>query len=87
MASGDQQAAIVAFRKWIYLEPDDGIAHLHLSLALEAAGDHASARRAYSAARQAVIATDTTVIEGALEGYTKDELLRLVNLRQQVAIP
>ncbi|HYU66045.1 MAG TPA: CheR family methyltransferase, partial [Jatrophihabitantaceae bacterium] len=53
--AGDTQLAIVAFRKWAYLAPDDAIAHLHLGLALEAAGDQPSAQRAFGAARRALL--------------------------------
>jgi chemotaxis protein methyltransferase CheR len=87
VTEGDHHSAVVAFRKWVYLTPDDAIAHLHLGLALEAAGDHSSARRAFNAARNTVLQTDASHVENSLEGYAKDELLRLLDTRQQVPNP
>ena len=58
IAAGDFGAAVVAFRKWAYLAPHDPVAHLHLGLALEAAGDDPSAQRAYAAARHALLEAD-----------------------------
>jgi chemotaxis protein methyltransferase CheR len=83
---GDHHSAVVAFRKWVYLTPDDAIAHLHLGLALEAAGDHSSARRAFNAARNAVLQTDASYVENSLEGYAKGELLRLLDTRSRCHI-
>lgn len=51
LRDGDAAAAVVAFRKYAYLAPHDAMAHLHLGLALEAAGDHGAARRAFAVAR------------------------------------
>ena len=78
-AAGDHEAAAAAFRKAAYLEPDDPIPHLHLGLALEAAGHDAAAARAYAAARAAVDRADTAVVEAALEGYRLEELVRLLD--------
>jgi chemotaxis methyl-accepting protein methylase len=78
--------AIIAFRKWVYLTPEDAIAHLHLGLALEAAGDQPSAKRAYGAARRAALHTDQDTAGhpgSAIEGYAPAELLRLLEAKDR----
>jgi chemotaxis protein methyltransferase CheR len=85
--AGDTQLAIVAFRKWAYLAPDDAIAHLHLGLALEAAGDQPSAQRAFGAARRALLHGEEGHVDSAMEGYAADELLGLLASKQQVVAP
>ena len=77
-AVGDYDAAVVAFRKAAYLEPDHPIAHFHLGVALEAAGHAAAARRAYAAARAALDRAGSAQVEAALEGYRADELVTLL---------
>lgn len=79
MSAGEAEAAVVAFRKAAYLEPDHPIAHFHLGLALEAAGHPVAARRAYAAARSAVERGETVAVETALEGYRLDELVTLLD--------
>jgi chemotaxis methyl-accepting protein methylase len=82
--------AIVAFRKWAYLTPGDALAHLHLGLALEAAGDHPSAQRAYGAARRAALLADHGTPENridAIDGYAPTELLRLLEAKDRGATP
>lgn len=86
-AAGDVSAAVVAFRKCAYLNPRDPMAHLHLGLALETAGDQPSAQRAYAAARDAVSHTEDTRIEQDTEGYTTEDLLRFIHHKQQVVKP
>ncbi len=85
--AGDTQLAIVAFRKLAYLAPDDAIAHLHLGLALEAAGDQPSAQRAFGAARRALLHGEQGHVDSAMEGYAADELLGLLASKQQVVAP
>jgi chemotaxis protein methyltransferase CheR len=85
--AGDTQLAIVAFRKWAYLAPDDAIAHLHLGLALEAAGEQPSAQRAFGAARRALLHGEQGHVDSAMEGYAADELLGLLASKQQVVAP
>ena len=85
--AGDTRLAIVAFRKWAYLAPDDAIAHLHLGLALEAAGDQPSAQRAFGAARRALLHGEHGHVDSAMEGYAADELLGLLASKQQVVAP
>lgn len=79
VAAGDHEAAVAAFRKAAYLDPDHPIPHLHLALALEAAGHEAAAGRAYAAARAAVDRADVAAVEAALEGYRMEELVRLLD--------
>jgi Flp pilus assembly protein TadD len=81
-AAGDHQAAIGAFRRHAYLEPDQPITHLQLGLALEAAGDWPSAQRAYRAARSALGRCDASSVESALGGYRVEELIRLLDGKQ-----
>ena len=80
---GDEQAAIGEFRRYAFLEPDQPIAHLQLALALEAAGDRASAQRAYRAARSALDRSEAHVVESALGGYRVEELIRLLDSKQE----
>jgi chemotaxis protein methyltransferase CheR len=82
-AAGDHQAAIGAYRRHAYLEPDQPIAHLQLGLALEAAGDWPSAQRAYRAARSAVGRCNAPAVESGLGGYRVEELIRLLDGKQE----
>lgn len=84
-AAGDVLAAVVAFRKFAYLAPHDPMAHLHLGLALDSAGDPRSAQRAYAAARHALTQADPAYLDQAIEGYTPADLVRLLDSKQQVA--
>jgi chemotaxis protein methyltransferase CheR len=84
LSAGDHAAAVVQFRKWVYLAPDDAVAHLHLGLALEAAGDKLSAQRAFGAARRALQEADPSRVERAIGGYAPAELLGLLDAKQQV---
>lgn len=86
-AAGDAAAAVVAFRKCAYLAPHDPTAHLNLGLALETAGDRASAQRAYAAARDAVGRLDGARLEQATGGYTIEDLLRFIRHKQQAGKP
>lgn len=83
LAVNDYQPAIIAFRKWAYLSPDDAIAHLHLGLALESAGDHVAARRAYGAAHRALLTADPSTFGHAVDGYAPAEVLRLLESKHQ----
>jgi Flp pilus assembly protein TadD len=80
---GDHQAAIGAFRRYAYLEPDQPIAHVQLGFALEAAGDWPSAQRAYRAARSALARCDAPAVEAGLGGYRVEELIRLLDGKQE----
>jgi chemotaxis protein methyltransferase CheR len=85
IAAGDFGTAVVAFRKCAYLAPDDPVAQLHLGLALEAAGDEASAQRAYAAARQALLRADSAHSVAEFEGYASAELASLLDSKQRRA--
>lgn len=81
-ADGDHAAAVVAFRRWVYLSPDDPVAVLHLALALEACGHWTSAQRAFSVSRALLQQAGPEHAELALEGYAAGELLRLLDTKQ-----
>jgi chemotaxis protein methyltransferase CheR len=80
-SAGDHAAAVHAFRKLAYLFPDQSIAHLRLALALENAGHHDAARRAYRAARGVLERADPAAVQSELEGYHADELARLLTTK------
>jgi chemotaxis methyl-accepting protein methylase len=82
LAEGDHAAAVVAFRKWVYLAPDDPLAPLHLGLALEAGGHGTAAQRAFGVARAVTLQVGSERAEVALEGYKAQELLRLLDTKQ-----
>lgn len=82
LGRGDHAAAITAFRRATFVDPDHPVAHLNLGLALEVSGDDVAARRAYAAARAALDRCDTAAVETTLEGYHLDELVRLLELKQ-----
>ena len=84
MDDGDPWSAVVAFRKCVYLTPDNAVALLHLGLALEASGDISAARRAFGSAHRAVVGNGTTQDQPALGGYATAELLRLLDTKRQV---
>ncbi len=78
--AGEHRSAVVAFRKWAYLAPDDALAHLHLGLAFEACGDLASARRAFAIARR-VVGADSRPVHYAIGGFAPAELIRLLDTK------
>jgi chemotaxis protein methyltransferase CheR len=82
VAANDYDAAVVAFRKCAYLEPDDPMSQLHLGLALEGAGDPGSARRAYASSRRLLESNPSHDLDG-IEGYATAELLRLLDFKQR----
>jgi chemotaxis methyl-accepting protein methylase len=79
--AGDAGSAVAAFRRCIYLDPDHVLAHLNLGLTHESAGDPASARRAFTAARAALGRNSGPLVEAALEGYALTELIRLLDAK------
>jgi CheR methyltransferase-like protein len=86
-AAGAHATAIVAFRKCAYLTPSDPIAHLHLGLALDAAGEPLSAQRAYAAARHALLDSDPAYLERSTEGYTSEDIVQLLDAKLEVPTP
>jgi chemotaxis protein methyltransferase CheR len=85
LSDGDVAAAIVAFRRWAYLAPDDPSAHFHLGLALDRAEQHRSAGRAYRAALSALDRSDAAQIVALLDGYDRAEFRRLLLQRGAVS--
>lgn len=85
LRAGDVALAVTAFRKCAFLRPDEPVAHLHLGLALEAAGDRTSARRAYGAARRALSRSDRDAVGVVLDGYNIVELERLLDTKLDTA--
>lgn len=71
--------AVTAFRRAVYLDPDNPVAYLHLGIALRATGDDVAARRAYAAGRAALDRCDADAVEALLEGFHIDELTRLLD--------
>jgi len=82
LADGDHAAAVIAFRKWCYLAPDDPVAALHLGLAFEAGGHEVPARRAFGVSRAVLDRIGPGSAEGALGGYAPEELARLLDIKQ-----
>jgi chemotaxis methyl-accepting protein methylase len=87
LEAGDNETAIVAFRKCAYLSPHDPLTQLHLGLALEASGHHSSARRAYRAARRALLDQVNGNAETAIKGFAPGELVRLLDSKLKVTTP
>jgi Flp pilus assembly protein TadD len=81
-ANGDYSGAVTAFRKCVYLEPEDPMAYVHLGLALEASGDQVSAARAFQAARSVLGRGAPADLIAALGGYRVEELLRLLDSKR-----
>jgi chemotaxis protein methyltransferase CheR len=84
---GDHRSAVVAFRKCVYLTPDNALAHLHLGLALEASGDNSAALRAFGSARRAILESGAMHDRYALGGYATAELVKLLDTKRQVPAP
>ena len=78
LAAADAHAeAAEAFRKVVYLQPSDPLAHLRLALALERAGDAAGAARAFRAARAAIERSGLHVVDG----WSGADVRRLVDAK------
>jgi chemotaxis protein methyltransferase CheR len=82
-ADRDYPTAIAAFRKCVYLAPDEPMGHVHLGLALEASGDRVSAGRAFLAARAALNRCQPSDVVEALGGYRMEELMALLDSKQE----
>jgi hypothetical protein len=78
LAAGSVQPAIVAFRQWTFLSPDDPTAHFQLGSALDAADARASAPRAYRAALAALDRGEPEQLVDVLHGFSPFELRRLL---------
>jgi chemotaxis protein methyltransferase CheR len=85
LAGGSLQLAIVAFRRWAFLSPDDPAAYFQLGSALDEAEAHTSALRAYRAAIAALDRCEPERLVEVLHGYNSAELRRLLVDRCLVA--
>jgi len=77
-AHGDLRAAVTAFRQATYLDPNLAVAYFQLGAALELAGDHREARRAFGAAGLAMVRADGSEEMSGLGGYTRRDLARAI---------
>ena len=73
-ARGDAEGAVVAFRKAVFLDPDQPGAWFQLGLALGAVEDRQGARRAYAAGLAALDRCDRGAVQAGLDGWAADEL-------------
>ena len=71
---GDHAGAVAAFRKALFLDPDQPAAWFQLGMALGAVEDRRGARRAYAAALAALERCDQGAIQAGLDGWAADEL-------------
>jgi len=71
---GDHEGAVVAFRKAVFLDPDQPVVWFQLGVALGAVRDRRGARRAYSAALAALERCDPGAVEAGLDGWAADAL-------------
>ena len=77
-AAGDPAAAVTAFRKAVYLDPDAPVGYFQLGTALEHSGDPREARRAFAAAGAALDRAGPSIKLAGLEGYSSAELGRAI---------
>jgi Flp pilus assembly protein TadD len=73
VAQGDPAAAVAAFRKAVFLDPDRPVAWFRLGLALGAVQDRRGAHRAYAAALAALERCDRAALSADLDGWGADE--------------
>jgi CheR methyltransferase, SAM binding domain/Tetratricopeptide repeat len=71
---GDHAGAVAAFRKAVFLDPDQPGAWFQLGVALGAVEDRRGARRAYAAALAALDRCDRRAVQAGLDGWAADEL-------------
>ncbi len=71
---GDHAGAVAAFRKAVFLDPDQPGAWFQLGVALGAVRDRRGARRAYAAALAALERCDRRAVQAGLDGWAVDEL-------------
>jgi Flp pilus assembly protein TadD len=72
--AGEPRAAVDAFRRAVFLEPDRPAAWFQLGLALEGVAGREGARRAYAAALAALERCDPGAVEAELDGWRVDQL-------------
>lgn len=78
---GDPAAAVAAFRKAVFLDPDRPVAWFRLGLALGAVQDRRGAHRAYAAALAALVRCDQAALSADLDGWGADELAAVLRTR------
>jgi chemotaxis methyl-accepting protein methylase len=71
---GDLAGAVAAFRKALFLDPDQPAAWFQLGVALGAVEDRRGARRAYAAGLAALERCDRRATQDRLDGWAADEL-------------
>jgi chemotaxis methyl-accepting protein methylase len=71
---GDLAGAVAAFRKAVFLDPDQPVAWFRLGLALGAVKDRRGARRAFAAALAALERCDQGAVRDGLDGWAAGEL-------------
>jgi chemotaxis protein methyltransferase CheR len=71
---GDLAGAVAAFRKAVFLDPDQPAVWFQLGLALGAVEDRRGARRAYAAGLAALDRCDRRATQARLDGWAADEL-------------
>jgi chemotaxis methyl-accepting protein methylase len=74
VARGDPAAAVAAFRKAVFLDPDRPVAWFRLGLALGTLQDGRGAHRAYAAALAALERCDQGTLEADLDGWGAGDL-------------
>jgi len=82
---GDLGAAVAAFRRAVFLDPDRPGSWFQLGLALEATAGRVGARRAYAAALAALERCDQGTVRADLDGWAAEELAEV--LRAKLAGP
>ena len=74
---GDDEGALVALRKAVYLAPKAGHARFQLAGALSRCGEHAGAAREYRAAAVALPQTEQVELDDLLDGCDVQQLVAL----------
>jgi tetratricopeptide (TPR) repeat protein len=78
---GDLAGAVAAFRKAVFLDPDQPVAWFQLGLALGALHDRRGARRAYAAALAALERCDQDMVRDGLDGWAAGELAAVLRAK------
>jgi chemotaxis protein methyltransferase CheR len=79
--AGDPAAAVAAFRKAVFLDPDRATAWFQFGVALEEVRDRRGARRAYAAALAALDRCDPDAVQAGLDGWRPDELAAVLRAK------
>jgi chemotaxis protein methyltransferase CheR len=79
LEAGRMDEAVRLGRQVVFRSPDDPVSHWILGLSLEVAGDARAARRSFSAARAAIHRSSSMEFGHALEGYSLDAFIDLLD--------